>query len=63
VLASQVNTEELISQILQSRKITRKDQHRLMSTLLSQDLLGEKERILIDQVFDGVRKGFLKVVD
>ena len=62
-LVSQVKFEELVSQIVQSRKITRKDQHRLMSSLLSQNSLGEKDRILIDKVFDGVRKGFLKVVD
>ena len=63
VLVSQVKVEDLVSQIVQSRKITRAFQHRLMSSLLSQDSLDEKDRILIDKVFDGVRKGFLKVVD
>ena len=63
VLASQVKVEELVSQIVQSRKITRAFQQRLMSSLLSQDLLGEKDRILINKVFDGVRNGLLKVVD
>lgn len=63
VLASTVSIEELVAQIMLSRKITRGDQQHLMSSLLSKDLLDEQERILIDRVFYGVRHGLLRVVD
>jgi len=63
VLASPVTIEELVAQIMLSRKITRGDQQHLMSALLSKDLLGDQDRILIDRVFYGVRHGLLRVVD
>ena len=51
--------QEVVSRIMTSRRITRSDQHLLLST---RSLGGEEQR-LINQVFDRLRAGFLKVVD
>jgi hypothetical protein len=50
---------EIVTRILASRRITRLDQ----KLLLSQGYLTYEEQSLINQVFDRLRKGFLKVVD
>lgn len=63
VLMAQGTLEELVEQILLSRKITRLNQQQLMSALLSKDSLNERERNMIDRVFSGVRLGVLRVVD
>ena len=51
--------QEVVSRIMSSRRITRFDQRILLST---RSLSGEEQR-LINQVFDRLRTGFLKVVD
>ncbi len=51
--------QEVVSRILASRQITRFDQRILLS---ARSLSGEEQR-LINQVFDRLRTGFLKVVD
>lgn len=58
-----INIEELVEQILVSRKITRMSQQHLMSALLSKDGLDEKDRNLIDRVFHSVRNGLVRVVE
>lgn len=55
--------EEAIDRIFSFRRITRADQHLLMSALLSKNSLSQKERQQIDRVFDALQKGLLKVVD
>lgn len=55
--------EEAIDRIFSFRRITRADQHLLMSALLSKNALSEKERQQINQVFDALQKGLLKVVE
>jgi hypothetical protein len=56
-------TEELINQILVSRRISRLEQQMLMSSLLSKDTIDGQEQNLIDQVFYGIRNGLVRVVD
>ena len=51
--------QEVVNQILTSRRITRFDQHLLLA---ARSLSGEEQR-LINQVFDRLRAGFLRVVD
>lgn len=51
--------QEVVDRILTSRKITRIDQR----LLLSLSSLSWEEQTLINQVFDRLRNGFLKVVD
>ncbi|MTJ07100.1 MULTISPECIES: hypothetical protein [unclassified Anabaena] len=55
--------ETVLQRIFSIRRITRQDQHLLMSTLLSKEGLDETERTQITRVFDGLRSGFIKVVD
>lgn len=51
--------QEVVDRILTSRKITRIDQR----LLLSLNSLNWEEQTLINQVFDRLRNGLLKVVD
>jgi hypothetical protein len=55
--------DELIKRILSSRQITRADQERFMSALLSKNSLSERERVQVDQLFDALRNGRVRVVD
>lgn len=55
--------DELIAQILSSRRITRTDQERFMSILLSKTSLTDKEHTQINLVFDALRNGRIRVVD
>lgn len=58
-----MSTESLaivVEQIFQARRITR-DHQQLMMQLLTCDALSEQDHALINQVYDGLRKGFLRV--
>jgi len=55
----QWSVEQVVDRILTSRIITRLDQQ----LLLSYPSLNSAQKSQIDQVFDRLRKGFLKVVD
>jgi hypothetical protein len=58
-----MSVKELVDQILTSHRITRQAQQMLMNALLSKDSLTMEEHLLIDRVFDGLRRGLLRVVD
>lgn len=58
----QFSIQDLSGEILFSRKISRQEEYRLRSALLYQSL-SEDDRILIDRVFYGIRKGLLQVID
>jgi len=58
-----VSVKELVDLIFTSHRITRQDQQTLMNALLSKDSLTMEEHLLIDRVFDGLRRGLLRVVD
>jgi hypothetical protein len=58
-----VSVKELVDQIFTSHRITRQDQQTLMNALLSKDSLTMEQHLLIDRVFDGLRRGLLRVVD
>ncbi|AFY33514.1 hypothetical protein [Calothrix sp. PCC 7507] len=61
--ATQMQLETVLEHIFAIRRITRRDQQLLMSTLLSKEGLNEQERLQISKVFDAVQRGLLKVVD
>ncbi|MGE5656429.1 MAG: hypothetical protein ACM37W_07415 [Actinomycetota bacterium] len=60
---NQTSVIKMVERIFTSRKITRIDQQKLMSVLLSKDTLTTEEHEQIDRVFDGLRRGVLRVID
>ena len=54
-----LSLKDVVDRILSSRQITRVDQ-RLLLSLSSQNL---EERTLLNQVFDRLHRGLLRVVD
>lgn len=57
------NLEAILKSIFSNRRITRQDQHIMMSNLLAQEGLSEENILQINQVFDGLKRGLIKVVD
>lgn len=55
--------EQIVTQILATRRISRSVQRHFMQTALSQDQLSQADRVLIDRVFEALRSGLVKVVD
>jgi hypothetical protein len=53
----------LVDDIFTTRKITRQGQHELMQLLLSQPDLGRQEKDIVNQVFDAIQRGRLRIVD
>jgi hypothetical protein len=58
----EVTVDEVVNRIFSARRITRADQ-RLFMMLLSQCWVTEAERRLIDRIYEGLRRGALRVVD
>ncbi|MBL1175856.1 MAG: hypothetical protein FWK01_12145 [Pantanalinema sp. GBBB05] len=54
--------EELVEQIVLSRRITLSQRQRLQSVLLA-DPLSPADLVLLDRLLYGVRRGILQVVD
>ncbi|MDX2099719.1 MAG: hypothetical protein SFW36_18225 [Leptolyngbyaceae cyanobacterium bins.59] len=52
-----------VERILTTRMITRNDQRVFMNALLAEGSLSEEEQIQVNWVFDGLRRGDLRVVD
>ena len=55
--------QQLANRIIYCRKITRLDQHLFMSALLSKKSLSLEEKNLVEQVYQGLNKGWIKVVE
>lgn len=60
---SKISLDAIVERIFASRQISRIHQQRLMSVAMSKNLLSDTDRQQIDRVFDGLQRGFLKVVD
>lgn len=60
---NQLNINEIVDQIFTSRRITRTDQQKLMTSLLSRETLTSEEHEQIDKVFDALRRGMIRVVN
>ncbi len=52
-----------LAAIRHSRQITRTDQQQLMEALLSVDRLTPEEKAEVDQIFEGLRLGLVRVVN
>jgi hypothetical protein len=57
----QLTLENVVDRIFTSRRITRDDQQMFMSALLSKHSLSREEQIQVDRVFEGLRKGLIRV--
>ncbi len=55
--------EQVVERIFRSHRITRADQQLFMNALLTKHALSREDRANIDRVFDGLRRGLLRVVD
>ncbi len=55
--------EQMVERITACGKISRADQQQFMSALLSQKSISQTEQELINQVFERLRSGRLRVVD
>ncbi len=55
--------EQVASRIINRRKITRIDQQLFMSALLSKKSLSPEEANLVERVYDGLNRGWIKVVE
>jgi len=55
--------DQIVERIFASCRMTRTDQARFMSALLCKNAITDAERHLINRVFDGLRRGLIKVVD
>lgn len=55
--------KQLVDRIIASGQMTRQEHLNLTSTLLSEQRIGEQERIQINRIFDHVQTGRLKLVD
>lgn len=60
VPASAESLASVVEQIFQARRITR-DHQQLMMQLLTCDALSDQDHVLINRVYDGLRKGLLRV--
>ncbi|MEO3704721.1 hypothetical protein [Trichormus azollae] len=55
--------EPILERIFANRRITRKDQQIIMSSLLTEDGLSDHHLRQINKVFDSLKRGLIKVVD
>jgi predicted transcriptional regulator len=62
-ITPKISVESILERIFAIRQINRTDQHTLMSALLSKDALSEKDQRQINQVYEGIQKGFIKIVE
>jgi hypothetical protein len=60
---NEASVKDVVERIFASRRITRADQRRFMAALMSKDALTTEEHDQINRVFDGLRRGILRVVD
>ncbi len=60
---TQIPVEIIVERIFAFRQITRLDQLLLMKTLLIQDSCNEKEQNLINEIFQGLQSGLIRVVE
>ncbi len=52
---------QIVEQIFVTHRINRADQALLMAALLDKESISAEEKRLVDQVFDGLSRGILRV--
>lgn len=55
--------KHIANRIIYLRKITRLDQRLFMSALLSKKALSPEEQNLVEQVYQGLSRGWIRVVE
>lgn len=55
--------QQVANRIIYLRQITRIDQQLFMSALLSKKSLSSEEKNLVERVYQGLNKGWIKVVE
>ena len=55
--------DRIVQRIFSSHKITRADQQRFMSAMLSRGTLSWEDQKKVNRVFDALQQGLLRVVD
>ncbi len=55
--------QQIAARIIDSRRISRTDQQTLMSALLSSDSLSPEEQNLIQQIYQDLKIGLIRVVE
>ncbi len=55
--------DRIVERIFSSRKITRADQKRFMSAMMSRETLSAEDQKKINRVFNALQQGLLRVVD
>lgn len=55
--------QHVANRIINLRKITRIDQHLFMSAVLSKKSLSPEEQNLVERVYDGLNRGWIRVVE
>jgi hypothetical protein len=58
-----LSLEQTIHRIFATRRITRLDQHLLMTIAHSIEAIAPQEQVLINRVFDALQRGALRIVD
>lgn len=55
--------QHIANRIIRLRQITRIDQYLFMSAILSKRFLSPEEQNLVEQVYKGLNRGWIKVVE
>ncbi len=63
VCLTQIPVEIIVERIFAFRQMTRLDQLLLMKSLLIKDSFNEKEQNLINEIFQGLQSGLIRVVE
>jgi len=59
----EIPVDQLIDHILAVRRISRHEQDYVMAILLSKPQLTDKEKLQVNQIYEGLRSGRIRVVD
>jgi len=62
-MSSTDSLRRVLDHIFAARRINRKTQHDLMQMLLTRPSLSSQELAMVEQVFQGLQQGRLRVVD
>lgn len=55
--------DQIISQIVTTKQISRLDQKTLMEALLTQNYISDRDQSEVNRVFDEIQRGLIRVVE
>lgn len=62
-LSRKESLDQIISQIVTTKQISRLDQQTLMEALLTQNSISDRDQSEVNRVFDGIQRGLIRVVE